>query len=170
MRIGFYVLLLVALCARTTSAFGQSSEHNDPFRVPTAAVSRCDVLEKGELLTNGVGFRFDLEDESDQIANDRTVDAEFDSSGIPLVLVIVTADSRDGSELSPRIIVLRFEPTGNISILDLRQKRDTQAGGPEARSGSAEPAANALSPEAASKAKGFATWLWSQRCPVTSAK
>jgi hypothetical protein len=167
MRFRFTTILLLAQTA-TTSAFGQTNESSDPFRIPSTPVASCAVIDKSELITKGIGFRYDLEEDGDHIVDDRTVDAEFESSGAPLALVIVGADDVRGNGASPRFLIVQFGSTGDVSVLDMRKKNSPATESKGAASRSPVPDPTLSSPSAAARAKQFATWLWLRRCPAST--
>ncbi len=148
-----HILWIAALLAMPSPALGQVTSSSDRFRIPEN-VSRCEKLATTENVTNGVGFRFDLEEQ--EPADDRVVDVEFDSLGVPKALFVLQSEA----------IAVMFQPDGNARMLSLAAGATIDSShvrnGPDSIANKTPQ--QLLEPADVVRAKALAQWLWKHRC------
>ena len=152
------LVLLIVLTPPALSA--QQSDVYDPFKIPEK-ISTCAVLEAVDRVSNGIGFRFEL-DEDESRGEDRLVDIEFDSAGAPVSLFLVGSHAVLNSDPKSDVVLLKFEPNRTIYSMQIDVTPTS------ARGLSNKPVAyalrRALDGEEKVRVERFSAWLWSQRC------
>jgi hypothetical protein len=157
--------LLFGLTAKQLKA--QADGSSDPLAPPRAKLL-CHNLAHSPADT-GIAYATALRfEEANDLADSRTIDAAYDSSGTPVYLSVLANRVGSSGEAVTSALVARFGAGGSAAGFRMRTslKSDSTASTPkgpglDSRAKAIEP----MSIAETSQARALALRLWSHRCP-----